>query len=437
MSGFRISRIIARRNRLALALALVLAPSADAATISVDTEQDVSSPGSCSLRDAIQAVSSGEAVDGCIAGTGTDTIVFADGVQTITLSGANGELAARGNLTIDGEDRLVTIQRASADVPFRVLEMLSSDPLTLRRIQISGGNVDTGDGAGILAPLSHVVLVQSVISGNTSTAGTALGGGLHAYSLEMSDSQVTGNASGNKGGGLYVYDAAEIMRSSIYGNSAALSGGGVWAFSLALDDSTINSNSSIEGSAITTFNGLTMSNSTIVGNTSTATEAGSAIALFGGPFVSSIHNSTISGNVAVAPCSDIRSQTSAATMNVSSSIIKGQCGASVLSLSSIAVTGNHDILDPAGGNATLPADNLNCDPHVLPLADNGGPTLTAALGANSCAIDHGANPDALPFDQRGEPYAREAGAAADVGAFELQVDVDRIFVDGFDGQAAR
>jgi hypothetical protein len=97
-------------------------------------------------------------VNGCVAGTGTDTIVFGEGVQTITLSGANGELAARGNLTIDGENRMVTVQRAPADVPFRLLEMLSGDPLTLRRIQISGGCVDTGDGAGILAPLSHVVL---------------------------------------------------------------------------------------------------------------------------------------------------------------------------------------------------------------------------------------------------------------------------------------
>jgi hypothetical protein len=55
MFGSLFSRVIARRHRLPLALALVLAPSADAATISVDTEQDVSSPGSCSLRDAIQA----------------------------------------------------------------------------------------------------------------------------------------------------------------------------------------------------------------------------------------------------------------------------------------------------------------------------------------------------------------------------------------------
>jgi hypothetical protein len=38
------------------------------------------------------------------------------------------------------------------------------------------------------------------------------------------------------------------------------------------------------------------------------------------------------------------------------------------------------------------------------------------------------------FDQRGEGYAREAGAGADIGAWEQQpTSADVIFTDGFDG----
>jgi hypothetical protein len=38
----------------------------------------------------------------------------------------------------------------------------------------------------------------------------------------------------------------------------------------------------------------------------------------------------------------------------------------------------------------------------------------------SPAIDKGSNPNALPFDQRGSPFVRTAGAQTDIGAFEVQ-----------------
>jgi hypothetical protein len=68
-----------------------------------------------------------------------------------------------------------------------------------------------------------------------------------------------------------------------------------------------------------------------------------------------------------------------------------------------------------------------------PLADNGGPTKTHAPLPGSPAIDTGnptfnpANPDgnastndALPFDQRGVPFARVFGGRIDKGAVESQ-----------------
>ena len=64
------------------------------------------------------------------------------------------------------------------------------------------------------------------------------------------------------------------------------------------------------------------------------------------------------------------------------------------------------------------------------MANNGGPTPTHALDPTSPAIDKGSNVLTLSFDQRGTPYARVVGAAADIGAFEL--DTDRIFANGFD-----
>ncbi|GAB4443908.1 MAG: choice-of-anchor Q domain-containing protein [Chloroflexi bacterium OHK40] len=57
------------------------------------------------------------------------------------------------------------------------------------------------------------------------------------------------------------------------------------------------------------------------------------------------------------------------------------------------------------------------DALVQPLADNGGPTRTMAIGLDSPALDAGAACPAI--DQRGVP--RPQLAACDLGAFELQV----------------
>jgi hypothetical protein len=81
----------------------------------------------------------------------------------------------------------------------------------------------------------------------------------------------------------------------------------------------------------------------------------------------------------------------------------------------------------------LPPDTLHADPHLAPLADNGGPTATHAIAADSPAIDAGNNVAGLDTDQRGSGFARVVGAAADIGAFELAGDGDAIFSDGFDG----
>jgi hypothetical protein len=78
--------------------------------------------------------------------------------------------------------------------------------------------------------------------------------------------------------------------------------------------------------------------------------------------------------------------------------------------------------------AVLPPATLNADPMLLPLADNGGPTQTHALGAASPALNAGANLTGLAVDQRG--FARVFGTAADIGSFEYAPD--SIFTDGFE-----
>ncbi|HUP42200.1 MAG TPA: choice-of-anchor Q domain-containing protein, partial [Thermoanaerobaculia bacterium] len=87
--------------------------------------------------------------------------------------------------------------------------------------------------------------------------------------------------------------------------------------------------------------------------------------------------------------------------------------------------------DPnACGTATL-----SDDPQLSPLADNGGPTETMAIGTASPAFDAAGACPPPATDQRG--VARPQGAACDLGAFELaEASLDRDFGDApdpFDG----
>ena len=59
------------------------------------------------------------------------------------------------------------------------------------------------------------------------------------------------------------------------------------------------------------------------------------------------------------------------------------------------------------------------DPKLLPLADNGGPTLTMALAANSPAIDWAPAAGAPATDQRGVARPSSGANVVDLGAYEF------------------
>jgi hypothetical protein len=69
-----------------------------------------------------------------------------------------------------------------------------------------------------------------------------------------------------------------------------------------------------------------------------------------------------------------------------------------------------------------PGDQINTDPLLGPLQDNGGPTLTHMLLPGSPAIDAG-DPNFTPppsRDQRGPCFYRVFGRRIDVGSVETQ-----------------
>jgi len=97
-----------------------------------------------------------------------------------------------------------------------------------------------------------------------------------------------------------------------------------------------------------------------------------------------------------------------------------------------AIQGANNLVMNSAAGVTLPGDTLTVDPNLLPLTtDDGGTTATHPLPTNSAAVDAGSNIDLLGCDQRGYPYHRVAGSAADIGAYEIQELL--LFADNFDG----
>jgi hypothetical protein len=282
-----------RRIVHALAFGASLATSvAGAVTIIVDSDSEMPVTGKCTLAEAVVAANTNAPVGNCVAGgAGSDTIVFAAGVGTITftqpLLASVDALRVTEALVIDGSaNGGVVIQRdPGAAAAFRLIEvanasapLLQSPPLTLFAVEMRHGQtVDSGaagaggclvtrgaltlqdatfvdchalgtnaNGGGVAQlQFGTVDILRGLFVGNGAAEGH--GGGLYSESeaLTLRDSTFMDNTAGNGaiggpggiggfGGGLYAGEAlvgrpATIERSSFDGNRATNSGGGLVA----------------------------------------------------------------------------------------------------------------------------------------------------------------------------------------------------------------
>lgn len=367
--------------------------------------------------------------------------------------------------------------------------VFASRDLVMRESTVSGNSVsaaDLAEGGGVYA-YGDADVEGSTISDNTvtSVSGSALGGGLFANgNAIIVTSQVTENAADNidgkaAGGGVFslgtsMASSSAISGNTVYSQNSIASGGGIRSSTTTLMGSTLDANMVVTDCCLAAGGGvLAVGSITAIDSTVSNNQALSAGGVIGGGLVTYLPGdagavvlagSTISGNsanggsgtgggVALALGSPFSIDNSTIAFNQASTTgggIAGGDGSTASQLYSTLVANNQatngadmapipgygafevlgaDNLVMASANITLPVDTLTDSPLLLPLANNGGPTMTHALANTSPAIDQGNNGNGYPFDQRGCPFEREVGLAADIGAFEVQ---DRLFVDGFD-----
>jgi hypothetical protein len=233
-----------------------------------------------------------------------------------------------------------------------------------------GSSVLAIDGAGQYRPFRIATTGTSRIRGLTIQHGsdrTDMGGGAGILatggSLEVIQCHVTANTSSSSGGGLAASMTSCLIAGSTFSANTAMAGGAISAGGL----------------------GLSVTNCTLNGNVGR---------IYGGAIQASqviMTNSTCTGNTAMSG-SAIYLTSSGSFLNT---ILYGDIGSSeIYSMFGSYTSTNCDI---QGG--TVSAGNINADPLLGPLTDNGGQTPTMALGGGSPCYGAGSS-SGMPVDQR-------------------------------------
>ncbi|MCA3748338.1 MAG: CSLREA domain-containing protein [Rubrobacter sp.] len=428
-----------------LATALLLAALSDPAradTFTVTKTQDTNDgsclPDDCSLREAVIAANTRP---------GADEITVPQGTYTLTISGADEDASAYGDLDVaSGEVKIqgagaATTTVSAAGLNDRVFHVLDGAGATISGLTLSGGsppydNRTYGRGGGIYNG-GTLTLTNSTVSGNTSSSfgGSSFGGGIfNVGTLTLTNSTVSGNETSGYGGGIANGGTLTLDGSTVSDNSANNDGGGIsdYGGTLTLTNSTVSGNTSRRhaGGIQNLFGTLTLTNSTVSDNS--ASMVGGGVYIYDGD--TTIENSTITGNTAPEGAG-VASLGSDKRVKIDSSIIAansttdvyGSFGAYSFDSKGYNVIG--DGYATGYGNATdafdQPGDQTGVeDPGLGPLADNGGPTRTHALLSGSPATDRVATTSCPPpaTDQRGtgRPFDGDGDGTpeCDSGSFE-------------------
>jgi uncharacterized delta-60 repeat protein len=412
-------------------------------TIITVTNTNDSGPGS--LRQALADANDNATIDFAVTGTIglTSGELLVD--QSITISGPGAE-----NLTIDGNAKS------------RVFHIAPSETVTISGLTITNGYT-TGFGGGFHNDHAALTLNSCTITGNASSSNK--GGGIYNdaeypdsalyATLEVNNSSITDNSGGGiynsaEGGGVATLDITDSILSNNSSGNAIYSHGfscqfcGHGTATVQITNSSIKDN---PGGAIYSDTGqpgttVSITNSTVSGNAGAAVYNSALSATV-------ISNSTISRNSGGGIYSDFNAGASGSSVfnstmshnyvEIWNTGFNGFNGSYIKNTIFNVSPGGHSILggpgplvsygynlssDDGGGYLTGPGDQINTEPMLGPLQDNGGPTFTYQLLPGSPAINAG-DPTFIPppdFDQRGPGFNRVRNGRIDIGSFEVQAE---------------
>ena len=350
-----------------------------------NTVQNLNDAGPGSLREALATATNGETITFCPGLSGNIMVI-------------SGALVVSSNVTILGPG--ANMLAVSGPGPSRLFYISSNTVVTISGLAIKNGLFPPGPGAGIYNDHATLTVSNCLISGNVASDGAGIYNdgrfGSNA-TLNVINSTLTGNNALHLGGGAIFNDGqflgsalVTVMNSTLSSNSAAQTGSAIYNIA--------------EGSAL----------AQVVVPLEVPSPASAVVRIL---------NSTISSNSAPLGGGIFNN----GLMQVGSTILKDTSIFRGFGL--IASLGYNLSSDNGGGFLTQPTDQINTDPLLGPLQNNGGPTPTHAPLCGSPAIDQGTNFTGSATDQRGAPRTYDlpgvsnaaGGDGTDIGAVESPV----------------
>ncbi|MEI6169126.1 MAG: choice-of-anchor Q domain-containing protein [bacterium] len=351
-----------------------------------------------------------------------DVILVNTNVQT-----ENGIVVSKG-VTLMGLGQNTTIVQgatARSNATDRIFNVLAGGgagiwkSFTLSNMTIRYGYT-TNDGAGLQvdynnSPYWTTTVDRVTFTMNDQHAGIGSGGGAIVQNkwpsiLIIRNSSFSSNTTSKAGGAIYLrgMGGMEISGSTFAQNQAASGGGGLYMDYVTSGMTTIkNSTFAYNSTPGSTGGGIYFGGrSAFTGAVYNCTFYSNSATYGGGIFIE--NDIGTPGTVRLTSC--LLASNSAPT--APELYIRSGVPTTISNCLAQGGIGGTGTYTDGGGNQT------NVNAKVLPLADNGGPTLTCAIASDSPARDAGSNPLSLAADQRGTGFTRTRGTVTDIGAFE-------------------
>jgi hypothetical protein len=427
-------------------LALVLAAPAAGERINVTTTLDeFGGPGStgCAMREAVQSANTNQNFGGCKRkGSGRVDVIRPVGGQPYQDARAgdddtneSGDLDITGRTAIEvrGEGR-ATLDGNNLD---RLIDVLPGARLTASRLAIEDGAVPTPGpghhyGGGIRNGGRLALRASSVTSSTVPGDPNNRGGGIAADSdarlTSLARVAVTHNVAPlGSGGGVAVFAGELVVHQSTIADNDGSDGAGIALFTddpVRITRSTISANDALADSgggggilvSTSTTPEMIATNVTISGNTSNTWGGG----IFDPGGLISLNSATITDNTADANGNDGGTNGGdgggiAGRSTFRNSIVAGNTATDAENADCFdASSVNRNLVGMGTGCPEAATNIASATPLLGPLDDNGGPTQTHELLANSPAIGKAGRKSSPAKDQRGVRRDRKP----DIGAYE-------------------
>jgi len=272
-----------------------------------------------------------------------------------------------------------------------------SGPYNGEDVTIQVGSGTYTENPGINSTSLHSLTIAGAGASTTTVNGNHLGTVFaDSGTVTLSGLTITGGTASGNGGGIFNAGNLTVTDSTISGNSAPSTatgnGGGIYnnGGTLTVTDSTISGNSAFHGGGAidNAFGSVAVTDSTISGNTATYV-AGGGGGIFSDTGNLTVTSSTISGNTTTGVGGGL--WVPIGTASIGASIVAGNTGTAGgnCEVSGTQTSLGYNLTNDATGAAchfTQSTDVTNANPHLGALAYNGGPTETMVPAPGSPAI---------------------------------------------------